>query len=211
MNALHRPRPVAERRAGLLARLRQAVPAITSRAPALDAAGAFPAEDIDALRGIGLLAAPLPEALGGLGMGTEPDGAADLLTAFRTLGGANLSVGRLFEGHVNALRLVVRIGRSAQARQAAADALAGALFGVWNTDDPAAPLRLGPDFTLRGARRSVPAPGMSIARWSRCQPRTVRSSCCWRSRRANAPTSPAGPRRGCAPAAAGRCASMGSP
>ena len=101
---------------------------------------------------IGLLAAPLPEALGGLGMGTEPDGAADLLAAFRALGGANLSVGRLFEGHVNALRLVVRIGRGAQMRQAAADALAGALFGIWNTDDPAAPLRLGPDFTLRGAK-----------------------------------------------------------
>lgn len=152
MNALHRPRPVAERRAGLLTRLRQAVPAIASRAPALDEAGAFPAEDIDALQRIGLLAAPLPEALGGLGMGTEPDGAADLLAVFRALGRANLSVGRLFEGHVNALRLVVRTGTGAQARQLAADALAGALFGVWNTDDPAAPLRLGPNLTLCGAK-----------------------------------------------------------
>ncbi len=85
-------------------------------------------------------------------MGTEPDGAAELLAAFRALGGANLSVGRLFEGHVNALRLMVRCGDSAQARQAAVEALAGALFGVWNTDDPAAPLRLGPRFTLRGAK-----------------------------------------------------------
>lgn len=110
------------------------LPAIAARAPALDAAAAFPFEDIDALRHAGLLAAPLPVALGGHGAGTEPAGADLALAALRALGRGHGAVARLWEAHVNALRLIVRHGTTRQVHHAAADALAGHLFGLWVTD-----------------------------------------------------------------------------
>ncbi len=51
------------------------VPAMVARATGIDVAGAFPADDIAALRACGVLTAPLPVALGGFGAGTEPGGA----------------------------------------------------------------------------------------------------------------------------------------
>lgn len=106
------------------------------RAEALDAAAAFPEQDLAALRAAGLLAAPAPVHLGGFGAGTEPGGAALVLGLLRLLGQGNLAVGRLFEAHVNAVRLVVRYGDAAATERAAADALAGHLFGLWVTDPP---------------------------------------------------------------------------
>lgn len=60
-------------------------------------------------------------------MGSEPDGALDLLKALRLLGRGNLCLGRLYEGPVNALRLIVRYGTAAQARTGGDDALTGRL------------------------------------------------------------------------------------
>ena len=51
-----------------------------AHAAALDHDGAFPAEDISALREHGLLAAPLPPRLGGAGLGTTLEGAKPLLS-----------------------------------------------------------------------------------------------------------------------------------
>jgi alkylation response protein AidB-like acyl-CoA dehydrogenase len=51
----------------------------------------------------------------------------------RAAGAADLAWGRLYEGHVNALQLIARLGSDEQRRRAAGDALAGRLFGVWNT------------------------------------------------------------------------------
>ncbi|MDL2345923.1 acyl-CoA dehydrogenase family protein, partial [Deinococcus sp. MIMF12] len=78
----------------------------------------------------GLLGAALPAPLGGLGLG----GAA-LLGLLRGLGRLSLPVGRVYEGHDNALRLILRYGTPAQVARAARDARAGELFGVWNTED----------------------------------------------------------------------------
>ena len=113
------------------------------RAEALDADAAFPEQDMAALRAAGLLAAPVLERLGGLGAGTEPGGAALLAELLRLLGQGNLAVGRLFEAHVNALRLVMRYGVAEQAERAAAWALAGDLFGLWVTDPLGERLRRG--------------------------------------------------------------------
>lgn len=124
-----------------LTSLRHILPGIAARAPALDVDGAFPAEDIEALRLAGLLAAPLPAALGGDGLGTAP---LALATVLRLIGRASLPLGRLYEGHVNALRLVLRHGDADQVAAAAADARDSALFGVWNTDVPGEFLSLEP-------------------------------------------------------------------
>ena len=86
----------------------------------------------------GLLTAALPVALGGAGLGTEPGGHLPLLRILSAIGGGDLSLARLYEGHINALILVATYGSSAQIEQAAKDAHAGMLFGVWNTGHPEA-------------------------------------------------------------------------
>lgn len=66
-----------------------------------------------------------------------PRGAAEpavLLEALIALGRANLSAGRLFEGHVNALKLIGLYGSEAQRQKWFAAARQGALFGVWGAD-----------------------------------------------------------------------------
>ncbi len=94
----------------------------------------FPERGIALLREAGILAAPLPGACGGLGLGTEPAGALGMLRLLRLLGAANLSLGRLFEGHVNALKLLGRYGQPQQVRDAAAAIQQDALFGIWVTE-----------------------------------------------------------------------------
>ncbi len=125
--------------------------AIAARAAALDEAAAFPSEDVALLRDIGLPAAPLPRRLGGAGAGTEAEGAASIFTLLRQLGAANPSVGRLFEAHVNAVRLAIRFGTAAQQDAVAATCHAGNLYGLWVTDAPGQALRLE-DGRLAGAK-----------------------------------------------------------
>ncbi|WP_322618770.1 acyl-CoA dehydrogenase family protein [Deinococcus terrestris] len=104
--------------------------ALEGEAAARDADGAFPAASFQALQGAGLLTAPLPASLGGRDVGGEA-----LLRLLRQIGRASLAVGRVYEGHVNALGLIQRYGTPAQLARAARDAHAGELFGVWNTED----------------------------------------------------------------------------
>lgn len=137
----------------LLDGLQDSLPAMQQSAIALDRDSAFPEQEIALLRSLGGLAAPLPAALGGCGMGTEPEGALAVMEALRLAGRGNLSLGRLYEAHVNALRLIIRYGTEAQAAQAAADALEGHLFGLWVTDVPEAPVHLSADHALTGTKR----------------------------------------------------------
>lgn len=105
--------------------------AIFTRATAVDEAAAFPGDDIAALAAAGLLAAPLPVAVGGAGIGlTGP--VAELRTLLSAVGRASLTVGRLFEGHVNAAKLVARYGGPSAV--IAAEAAAGRISGVWNAE-----------------------------------------------------------------------------
>ncbi len=57
-----------------------------------------------------------------------------LFPILRQIGGANLSVGRLYEGHVNSIGLVIRYGRPEQIAAVSKEAADGGLLGVWNTD-----------------------------------------------------------------------------
>ncbi|MFC7473616.1 acyl-CoA dehydrogenase family protein [Dankookia sp. GCM10030260] len=133
--------------------LRAVLPGIAEAATTEDRDGAFPAGSVAALGEAGLLRAPLRRALGGRGWGIEPCGAAPLARALRLVGRASLPLGRLYEGHVNALRLVQRHGTAAQAEAAAGDAMAGMLFAVWNTDAPGEPpLAIDPAGRLAGRK-----------------------------------------------------------
>jgi alkylation response protein AidB-like acyl-CoA dehydrogenase len=105
-----------------------------ANAAALDQAGAFPTEEFRLLAEAGLLAAPLRREDGGLGLGTEQGRTAALLDVLRQLGRGNLSVGRIYEGHANALQLIQTFGTEPQVRACAREVLEeGRLFGVWNT------------------------------------------------------------------------------
>ncbi len=103
-------------------------------APQLDQDGAFPEAEFRRIAEAGLLAAPLPRALGGLGFGTEPGGMLPGLQLLTLFGWGSLAVGRVYEGHVNALQLIALFGTPEQQERYAADARDGKLFAVWNTE-----------------------------------------------------------------------------
>jgi alkylation response protein AidB-like acyl-CoA dehydrogenase len=58
------------------------------------------------------------------------------------LGRGDLSLARLYEGHVNAMQLLRRLGSPDQLDNAMQAVDEGGLLGVWGADDPAAPARL---------------------------------------------------------------------
>jgi alkylation response protein AidB-like acyl-CoA dehydrogenase len=95
-----------------------------------DEDGAYPSADVAALHESGLLTAVLPPECGGTGLS-----GLSLSEVLRSIGSGSLPLGRLFEGHVNAIELVLRYGNRGQIELLAKEAQAGKLFGVWNTDD----------------------------------------------------------------------------
>lgn len=109
-------------------------PRIAARAAAADRGETTLAPDLDDMREVGLLKAPLRTLTGGVGLCWEYDAVEIGLDVLRILGRANLAVARLYEGHINAIRLVMLYGApSTQARVACA-VRAGALMGVWGAD-----------------------------------------------------------------------------
>lgn len=116
-----------------VAAARRVEPSIFARAGLVDAAAAYPADDIADLASGGLLAACLPPALGGIGLGHGAATAGMLRDVLTTLGGASLTVGRLYEGHVNAVRLVAHRG-PATLTLLAAEIASGRMSGVWNAE-----------------------------------------------------------------------------
>ena len=97
-----------------------------SPAPIAGAERRFPTRHFEALRMEGLLLKPFTEE-----WGIAPGTHATLLQTLRQTGALDLSTGRLYEGHVNAVMLLNRFGGRETARQ---DVERGHVFGVWNTD-----------------------------------------------------------------------------
>jgi alkylation response protein AidB-like acyl-CoA dehydrogenase len=101
----------------------------------IDQAGSFPIHEFQQIAAAGLLAAPLDHALGGFGLGIEASVTAHLLKLLKAIGRGNLAVGRIYEGHVNALQLIQTFGTSEQIEAYAADARdRHKIFGVWNAE-----------------------------------------------------------------------------
>lgn len=84
----------------------------------------------------GLAMAPFPEALGGSGL-SDGSRQSELCTVLRLIGGGDLSVARLFEGHVNAVSLVGRYGTQQQLISLADSVAEGEMSAVWGADDAA--------------------------------------------------------------------------
>ena len=117
----------------LLRRARQVTECIAAHASQLDQSGGFPREEFRWLQEAGLLTVPLTAERGGAGLGTDPATTPTLLQLLSIIGRGNLSVGRLYEGHVNALQLAHRFGTEEQQSRFAQDTRGGRLFAVWNT------------------------------------------------------------------------------
>ena len=117
---------------------RLAVP-FADRADAIDRDGGWPDAELAALDAAGLLAAPLPARLGGASLGmtaNDPESHGSTIALLRVLaevGRGNLAVGRLYEGHVNALLLIRLFAAEARLAAWAVDCRRGQIFGVWNT------------------------------------------------------------------------------
>ncbi len=94
----------------------------------------------------GLLSAPLTR-----GIGIAPLTHRESLQCLQDVGRRDLSLGRLFEGHVNALLLIQKYG---DADRALDDLARGYVFGVWNTDspDPVRARRNGKSLEFSGAK-----------------------------------------------------------
>jgi alkylation response protein AidB-like acyl-CoA dehydrogenase len=142
--------------AGLRGRLAHAIQNLGARAPDNDHDAADPVALCAPLVTGGLFVAALPVAHGGAGLATDSGVLALLVEALQGIGGADLSAGRIFEGHVNAIKLVFLYGTPSQQAVLAADVRAGAVCGVWNAEAPpglrleSAPTAGGPGVLVGG-------------------------------------------------------------
>ena len=115
-----------------------------------DVDGAFPVDGVRALQAAGLLMAPFPAAVGGddLAVGHP----AQLMAVLAAVGRGDLALGRLYEGHVNAVALAIRYGSPGALRRLRAEAAAGRLGGVWMAGEPLRLVRDGDRLVLAGRK-----------------------------------------------------------
>lgn len=145
------PRPDHEALATALAE-------VARRAAAADAGHEDLGPSIAALRGAGLfetLAAYADPAPGPAVIGA-------IVTLLRRIGRANLAVGRLVEGHLNAHRLIALYATPEQRASVEAAIAGGALLGVWGADgDPHFSFSShGDRLVLRGTKRFASGLGL---------------------------------------------------
>lgn len=94
------------------------------------------------------LRAAIAARTGALASLADPVDATALLQLLRLLydtGREDLPLGRLFEGHVDAMQIVSRYGTAAQRDELSGIVKAGAMLGVWNAELAGEPLRLTAD------------------------------------------------------------------
>jgi alkylation response protein AidB-like acyl-CoA dehydrogenase len=101
-----------------------------------DAAPVFPVESVKLLRAAGLLRPFAPISAGGDIFPDRQSQYMSMMSVLRIVGRADLSVGRLYEGHVNALLLFDWFGTTVQCAVLHQQLHDGALFGVWATEPP---------------------------------------------------------------------------
>jgi hypothetical protein len=110
------------------------IDAIRSGDEELDRGHRGPGLEMQLLAEAGLLIAPLSPDQGGQGWGTTSQGALPMLNLLTALGGASLPIARIYEGHVNALKLITDNASKHQYGQIANAVRGGAVLGVWGAD-----------------------------------------------------------------------------
>lgn len=130
----------------LVERVEALVPGMRGNAERCDADASFPVSDIEALRAVGALRLALAEGEGHVDR---------LVSVLSAIGSGNLSMGRIFEAHVNAVRLIERYGTSTQREAGRKSVCEGELFALWVTDPPSGVLEMVstfPGWCLNGSK-----------------------------------------------------------
>ncbi|RYC69931.1 acyl-CoA dehydrogenase family protein [Spirosoma sordidisoli] len=110
--------------------LHQLIQNIADQAAQTDRDDAFPEAVFAWLAEAGLLAVTLP----GHPLDPQQANTAWLLQLLKRIGAGNLAVGRVYEGHINALQLIAQYASTEQKQRWYADVeQANRLFSVWNT------------------------------------------------------------------------------
>lgn len=110
----------------------------------------FPSDGLELLICLGLMTLNVPVDFDGQGAGN-----CDILETLKEVGTYDLSLGRIYEGHINAISLIENFGTPAQKESFFRDARAGKLFGIWNSELPSEPLSYRPSdegYRLRGSK-----------------------------------------------------------
>ncbi len=149
---------LSERTAELFTEITALVPELAKEAASSDREARFPFAAVSRLWDAGLLMAPVPVEYGGFGLHGSGDGKS-LFQLLHLLGYADLSLGRIFEAHVNALELLRRYGTPRQMEAAALAAQEGDLFALWVTNPSEQGVHLSPDFALTGEKWFCSAAG----------------------------------------------------
>jgi alkylation response protein AidB-like acyl-CoA dehydrogenase len=135
--------------------------ALAAEAGDWDHAGRLPADRIERLAEAGLLSVSVAD---GFGHGTNLSYATtDVLRILTAVGTGDLSIGRLYEGHVNALLLVEKFGTPSQRQRIERSVCRfGELLAVWNTDgrDPVTLTTGGSLWRLQGAKSFASGAGL---------------------------------------------------
>lgn len=108
-------------------------PKALAEAEKTDATDLFPEYTLGEIKGSNILCAVIKSKYGGQNLGLIPGTNESLLKILKYIGGGNLVMGRVLEGHINAQLLIDQFGDDIQKEMFAKDAFEGNLFGVWNT------------------------------------------------------------------------------
>lgn len=103
----------------------------------IDYNGAFPKSEFEKIAAANLLIAPLSRELSkdGWGAGFDSSVTYELLMLLKHIGRGNLAVGRIYEGHINAVQLIQTFGSQEQIAGYAIDVCNyDRIFGVWNAE-----------------------------------------------------------------------------
>lgn len=106
-----------------------------AEAAATDSTDKFPFQTFRKIAEAKLLSAPLAPEFGGIGLGQESGSTLEMLQLLKHFGRGNLVVGRVYEGHYNALLLLRLFGTKEQFQKYAKEIVEdNKIFGVWNTE-----------------------------------------------------------------------------
>lgn len=144
----------------LIARTNAILPALADLGMRYDAAQTYPIDSMAMLHRTGLLIAFAPAASGGVQWAKESCRHHAMFEVLRRIGRADLSIGRLYEGHVNAVLLYDWFGDAGQHAWLGHRLTEACVFGVWASEqspgvrlagDPEAPVLVGSKHFASGA------------------------------------------------------------
>lgn len=114
----------------------------------------YPRDFMTELQSTSLMMLNVPSEYGGLSISHKSKNTY-ILNILRRMGSCDLSVGRIYEGHINAMLLIAKYGTEEQKTTYFSQAKNGTFFGIWNSEIPTEPLEIcrnGESLVLNGSK-----------------------------------------------------------